>query len=115
MGTCIGRRNIRYFICFLFYASLHGFITAGIGVANFVLVTLPNYRQVFGSESSSSSEESVIVETTDSSKDVLNVTDDEEEKLSSFLRVYQFINFVTIMYGITFWVMLGAFALTNHQ
>lgn len=95
MGTCIGRRNIRYFICFLFYASLHGFVTAVIGALNFFLVTVPNFEQVFGRR-----EENL---------------DEGEEVLSQPLRVFQFINFVTVMYGVSFFSMLGAFAHSNHS
>ena len=43
------------------------------------------------------------------------VADTDDDYLSSFLKSYQFINFVTIMYGVSFWVMLGAVAFTNND
>lgn len=39
MGTCIGLRNIRYFVSFLFFTSLHGLVTSVISVAYFMLKT----------------------------------------------------------------------------
>lgn len=30
MGTCIGKRNLKYFISFLTMTALHGFITCGL-------------------------------------------------------------------------------------
>ena len=39
MGTCIGKRNIRYFLGFLFMTSMHAFITFGICATYFLQVT----------------------------------------------------------------------------
>ena len=36
MGTCIGKRNLKYFLAFLFWTSLHGLATCGIS-ATYVL------------------------------------------------------------------------------
>ena len=39
MGTCIGKRNLKYFISFLFMTALHAFITASITIVYFTRVT----------------------------------------------------------------------------
>ena len=40
MGTCIGKRNLKYFMSFLLMTALHAFITAGICTTYFTQVTL---------------------------------------------------------------------------
>ena len=48
MGTCIGLRNIRYFVCFLCYTALHGFITFLISVSYFAAVSSGSMEEIFG-------------------------------------------------------------------
>ena len=48
MGTCIGLRNIRYFVSFLVFTSLHGLITFIISIFFFLNVTNPVFDQVLG-------------------------------------------------------------------
>lgn len=42
MGTCIGKRNTRYFVLFLFYTGLHAFITCCLCVAFFLVKSYPH-------------------------------------------------------------------------
>jgi len=37
VGTCVGKRNIRYFIGFLFWTAIHGLVTAILGVIFFAV------------------------------------------------------------------------------
>ena len=39
MGTCVGKRNLKYFLAFLVMTSLHAFITAAICITYFTKVT----------------------------------------------------------------------------
>jgi len=39
MGTCIGKRNLKYFLSFLFLTSLHASVTASISATYFFRVT----------------------------------------------------------------------------
>lgn len=39
MGTCIGKRNLKYFLAFLFWTAVHAFATAIICTAYFLTVT----------------------------------------------------------------------------
>ncbi len=48
MGTCVGLRNIRYFVCFLTYTALHGFLTFLISLAYFAVVSSGSLDQLFG-------------------------------------------------------------------
>ena len=57
MGTCIGLRNIRYFVCFLVYTALHGMITFLISLAYFTAVSSGSMEAVFGGSSSKSSDD----------------------------------------------------------
>ena len=40
MGTCIGRRNTRYFVAFLFLSGVHALLTAVIDVVFFGVMTV---------------------------------------------------------------------------
>ena len=77
-----------------------------------MLVTLPNYEQIFGGKGTTNDDGKIGEETTAEAD--TNIEAEDKDDLSSFLRAYQYINFVTILYGFSFWVMLGAFAYTNH-
>ena len=50
MGTCIGLRNIRYFVSFLFFTALHALVTTIISLAFFSKNTIPVFDQVFDRE-----------------------------------------------------------------
>lgn len=39
MGTCVGKRNLKYFISFLFMTAIHAFITATICIIYYLRVT----------------------------------------------------------------------------
>ena len=47
MGTCIGKRNIRYFVSFLAFTSLHALLTAVMDTTFFVVKTVPIMNTLF--------------------------------------------------------------------
>ena len=57
MGTCIGLRNIKYFVCFLSYTSLHALITCIINSIFFGVKTYGNLHDLFSQESDEEDEE----------------------------------------------------------
>lgn len=46
MGTCIGKRNARYFVLFLFYTALHCMITFTICILFVILVTVKRFPEI---------------------------------------------------------------------
>jgi len=40
MGTCVGKRNLKYFLSFLILTALHAFVTAAICSAYYLQVTI---------------------------------------------------------------------------
>ena len=48
MGTCIGKRNIRYFILFLFQTSIHAMIGAILCVCHIVFIDYPKFMESTG-------------------------------------------------------------------
>ena len=47
MGTCIGLRNLRYFIGFLTMTSMHALITLILAICYFFTETYPNMDRIF--------------------------------------------------------------------
>ena len=43
MGTCIGHRNLRYFVCFLFYTAVHSIFTTILGGLYFYFKSMDEY------------------------------------------------------------------------
>ena len=46
MGTCIGKRNARYFVLFLFYTALHCFLTFTICILFVIFVSVKRFPQI---------------------------------------------------------------------
>ena len=94
MGTCIGLRNIRYFVCFLAFTSLHALITCIIDTLFFSFFTYPKLDEIFHSE------------------------DDEEgstESVSSATRALHVVNMGVCIYSFLFFFFLLFFALGMHD
>lgn len=54
VGTCVGKRNVRYFVMFLFYTGLHGILT---GIICFTFVAVDTSFSFGGSSGSSTGED----------------------------------------------------------
>ena len=93
MGTCIGHRNLRYFVCFLFYTALHALFTAIVSFLYFYIKSLGEYH--FMSDSSSSEKE-------------------EKVEQSEFMEAIQVWNGISLIYSVAFFLMLGCFATQMH-
>lgn len=94
MGTCIGLRNIRYFVSFLSFTSLHALITLGISAAYFFNETNSILDQVLGNKN----KKREIVE------------EEEVEAISSFMRAVHIYNCVVVLWSFVFFAMLACFA-----
>ena len=49
MGTCIGKRNTRYFILFLFYTGMHALLTFTLSLIFLLVISLPNIEELLDS------------------------------------------------------------------
>ena len=92
MGTCIGLRNIRYFVCFLGFTSLHALITFIINALFFAYRTLPNFEATFGNKQS-----------------------DGQEKVSGGMRLLHVANVGFCLYSFFIFIGLLAFAISMHD
>lgn len=99
MGTCIGLRNIRYFVCFLLYTSLHAFITAFISLLYLIFRSKGIVDNIFDSSG---------VENEDKQDD------DDEEDVSPFMGTVHIINGVCLIYSFAFFLMLFCFGASMH-
>ena len=95
MGTCIGHRNLRYFVCFLAYTCLHSLFTFILSGLYFYIVSMGEY---------------------DFMNDGRERDDPEKEKIeiSKFMNAVQVFNGIGLIYSIAFFLMLGCFALQMH-
>ena len=98
MGTCIGHRNIRYFVCFLLYTSLHGLITGLIGFLYFWFVTREKYDTFFDSADEKEARKE----------------DPDYEEPTSYVSTMQIVNGAAMVYGFAFFLMLFCFGLSMH-
>jgi len=62
MGTCIGYRNIRYFVLFLVFTSTHALITSLISLGYFLVKTSPIFNHIFSRKLDKNSTESESAE-----------------------------------------------------
>lgn len=94
MGTCIGHRNLRYFVCFLFYTCLHALFTSILSLLYFMIKSMGEYKFLNNSRAE----------------------DEEEEKveISEFMNAVQVANGISLIYSFAFFLMLGCFALSMH-
>ena len=95
MGTCIGHRNLRYFVCFLFYTGLHALFTSIISLLYFMIKSMGEYDFLSGSPAEE-----------DEGK--------EKVELSEFMNAVQVANGISLIYSFAFFLMLGCFALSMH-
>ena len=93
MGTCIGLRNIRYFVCFLFYTSMHALLVFIYSVTFFATKTLGEFH-IFDDSSSTKKE--------------------DEETETQFDQITHVWNLVAMIYSFAFFLMLVCFAVSMH-
>jgi len=93
MGTCIGQRNIRYFVCFLVYTPLHALITCLIGMTFFIVRT-KDVDSIFGRNEEAEPGE-------------------EPEEISLFMKVIHTTNGIAFIYA-GMYVLLIFFGLSMH-
>ena len=70
MGTCIGHRNVRYFVSFLSFTALHAFITFIVGLIYFLVITVHKFDGFFPKKDKEKPQEEII---------------EDEDKLSNFM------------------------------
>ena len=94
MGTCIGHRNLRYFVCFLCYTCLHALFTSILSLLYFMIKSMGEYDFMKSSRAE----------------------DEEEQKveISEFMNAVQVFNGISLIYSFAFFLMLGCFALSMH-
>ena len=95
MGTCIGHRNLRYFVCFLFWTALHALFTAILSLLYFMIKSMDEYG--FLSDRPTDDEEK-----------------EEKVEISEFMNAVQVANGISLIYSFAFFLMLGCFALSMH-
>lgn len=93
MGTCIGHRNLRYFVCFLCYTALHAFYTCLLSVLYFYFISMGEY---------------------DFLEDKRSKEGDKVE-LSKFIEIVQVFNGISMIYSFAFFLMLACFGLQMHM
>lgn len=94
MGTCIGHRNLRYFVCFLCYTCLHALFTSILSLLYFMIKSMGEYDFLKDSRAE----------------------DEEEERvqISKFMNAVQVANGISLIYSFAFFLMLGCFGLSMH-
>ena len=86
MGTCIGRRNTRYFVLFLFYTGLHALITALLSIGFLVTVSMPVMDQLTRSPGEQQGRREEASE--DGQKEVLSETEQTLQTLNLGLLIF---------------------------
>ena len=101
MGTCIGYRNLRHFVCFLVYTAVHSLLTVIIAAIFLVSKSAHILDSVFGSSSSS---------TRSTNED----PPANDEELTGFMKFIHIANVGVGIYSLAFFLMLAGFACSMH-
>ena len=107
MGTCIGKRNIRYFMLFLQLTALHALITAILTLLCGILIGFPVLNERF--EIKPSTVDRTRDETTEDNQD------EESPGTSTFLALCHAINSGIFFYCVSITCMLGPFGYEIHE
>ena len=91
MGTCIGKRNIKYFVCFLGYTSMHALVTCIINSVFFGVKTYGNVSRLFDHD------------------------EDGKEQVPKAERVLHVFNVGYTLYAFLVFLFLLFFALSMHD
>ena len=89
MGTCIGRRNIRYFVSFLSWTTLHAFITSLLTGLHLALYS----EKILDGEKN----------------------DHDDETYHNYKRIMRVFSLVSLLYSFAFFLMLLCFAAGMHS